>query len=144
MSIKLRVVQIAACSVVLLLIGCAYGGNSIRLASGKSVDVVRVEYHAFQRYGGYPAQYSLTIRYKTALPLESGKLKSEVSDVWKYFTPAINGRHWDSVTIEPMTFGFIPSYRSLAFVYRRTSTGWSDPWLSPPTEPAWGVGTLPQ
>ncbi len=144
MGIKLRVVQIAACSVVLLLIGCAYGGNSIRLASGKSVDVVRVEYHAFQRYGGYPAQYSLTIRYKTALPLESGKLKSEVSDVWKYFTPAINGRHWDSVTIEPMTFGFIPSYRSLAFVYRRTSTGWSDPWLSPPTEPAWGVGTLPQ
>jgi hypothetical protein len=144
LNFQLRALWFASCAAVLVLIGCASGGNTIKLASGKSVEVVRVEYHAYQRYGGYPIQYSLTIRYKTALPLESSKLKSEVTDVWKYFTPMIDRRHWDTVTIEPMTFGFIPSWRSLAYQYRKTSDGWSDPWRSPPTEPAWGVGTIPQ
>jgi hypothetical protein len=142
---KRRVPRISVCAIVLALCGCASGADSIKLASGKSVDVVRVGYQAFQEFGGHPVEYTLTIRYKTTLPLKSDELKSEVTDVWKYFTPVINRQRWDTVKIEPMTFGFMNvSWRGLALVYRRTAVGWTDPWQSPPTEPDWGFGTIPQ
>jgi hypothetical protein len=140
-----RSAQLTVYAIALLLIGCASGGNSIKLASGQSVEVVRVGYQVFQQYGGYPAQYTLTIRYKTTLPLEASKLKSEVTDVWKYFVPVINRRHWDRVKIEPMTFGFMMmSWQCLPFVYRKTAEGWSDPFQSPPIGPEFGMGTIPQ
>jgi hypothetical protein len=149
MGRKRAVTGVAFCALctiyVVAALGCARGGQTIQLRSGKSVDDVNVRFHASQQYGGYPPQYSLTIRYKTQSPLESDQLRPEVTEVWNYFSPVINRRPWSTVTIEPMTFGLLGiSWKGLAFVYHRTASGWTDPWVSPPTQPAFGIGDPPQ
>jgi len=119
--------QAAICALALALAACSQFREPIKLASGKTVDVVGLHWQVLVSTG-QPTHHIYTITYVTKLPLNPDKLRPEADEVWRYYQPSV-GAGYDIVVIEAITEpsgGFIKQYRSYRFMHERTTSGWRE------------------